>query len=62
MLTGEKVRLRPKQQEDALRDYAWRRDSELAELDASVPLDESFSDYQRGYLWELEHPARHRRR
>lgn len=62
MLVGTKVRLRPKRAEDALNDYQWRRDPELAELDASVPLDESFEDYQRGYLWELEHPGRHRRR
>ncbi|MBI2857164.1 MAG: GNAT family N-acetyltransferase [Chloroflexi bacterium] len=62
MLSGESVRLRPKRLEDAFADYTWRQDPELAELDASVPLDESFREYERGYTWELEHPARHRQR
>jgi len=62
MLVGQKVRLRPKRIEDAQTDYNWRKDPELADLDASSPLDESFEDYRRGYSWELEHPAKHRRR
>ena len=62
MLVGEKVRLRPKRLEDAFQDYAWRKDPELAELDASPPLQGSYEEYLKGYAWELEHPARHRRR
>lgn len=62
MLVGGKSRLRPKLAKDAWQDYQWRQDPELADLDATIPLDESFDEYQRGYIWELEHPARHRRR
>ena len=62
MLVGNHVRLRPKRLEDALQDYQWRQDLELSKLDAAAPLDEPFEEYQRGYAWELEHPARHRKR
>ncbi len=62
MLIGIKVRLRPKRTEDAWQDYQWRRDPELAELDASFPVDETFEDYRHGYDWELQHPSRQRRR
>jgi RimJ/RimL family protein N-acetyltransferase len=56
------MRLRSKRLEDVVQDYQWRQDPELSQLDASEPLDEPFEEYQRGYIWELEHPAHHRRR
>jgi RimJ/RimL family protein N-acetyltransferase len=62
VIVGEKVRLRPKRLEDAFQDYVWRKDPELAELDAASPLQESYEDYLKGYAWELKHPSRHRRR
>ncbi len=40
--TGELVRLREKQLEDAKRDYEWRRDPELARYDAARPLTMSY--------------------
>lgn len=62
MLNGKKVRLRLKRPEDAFQDYTWRRDPELAELDASSTWNGSYEEYFKGYVWELEHPAKHRRR
>ena len=53
MLPGKKIRLRPKQIEDALNDYSWRVDPELARLDAATPLTCSFEEYRAGYDQEL---------
>jgi RimJ/RimL family protein N-acetyltransferase len=62
MLIGEKVRLRPKRLEDALNDYNWRRDPELARLDAVTPLAISFEEYLVSHVQELDYtPYRERR-
>ena len=39
---GERVRLRYKHTDDAIQDYAWRRDPELTRYDGSPPVDASF--------------------
>jgi len=44
-MQGKKVILRRKRLEDAERDYAWRKDPELARLDAAPPLTMSYQDY-----------------
>ena len=44
---GEKVILRDKRVEDAVDDYAWRTDDELARLDATQPLRMSYDDFFR---------------
>lgn len=62
VLEGRRVRLRPKRLGDALKDYSWRRDSELAHLDASLPLAMSFSGYLMNYAEELRYPSPRRRR
>ena len=49
------VKLRPKQLNDALNDYQWRQDTELAVLDASEPLSLPFTEYLHGYAEELGH-------
>ncbi|MFQ5827245.1 MAG: GNAT family N-acetyltransferase [Dehalococcoidia bacterium] len=45
MLTGGKVRLRPKRLGDAFNDYSWARDPELAQLDGTTPTTMPFSEY-----------------
>lgn len=49
------VRLRAKELKDAVNDYLWRRDTELAALDASVPLNIPFPEYLNAYAAELNH-------
>jgi RimJ/RimL family protein N-acetyltransferase len=49
VISGRKVRLCPKRLSDAIRDYAWQTDAELARLDAAIPLTTSFSRYLREY-------------
>lgn len=53
MISGSKVRLCSKRLEDAVRDYAWRTDTELAGLDASTPLTMKFNQYLARYAGEL---------
>ena len=45
LLTGNKVKLRPKRLVDAINDYQWRRDDELCRLDATRPTGCSFEEY-----------------
>ena len=52
-MRGKKVVLRDKRLEDAWNDYSWKRDPELARLDATIPLDIPFPIYLRGYAEEL---------
>lgn len=54
---GELVRLRPKRPEDALDDYRWRTDPELATFDAVQPLRMTFEDFQTLYMEELRYPT-----
>lgn len=47
ILTGHKVKLRPKRLYDAIDDYQWRQDTELCRLDATQPATSSFEEYLR---------------
>ena len=62
MITGTKIRLRDKRLSDALNDYSWQTDAELAQLDAVPPLTISYSQYLLDYTWELRfnYPTRRR--
>lgn len=53
-IRGKKIILRDKRLEDAWNDYNWKRDPELARLDATLPLDIPFPIYLRGYAEELD--------
>lgn len=57
MLKGRKVILREKRLSDAEKDYAWRRDDELATLDATSPVRLPFSEYLAYYTEELDYPT-----
>lgn len=59
--TGELVRLRAKQIEDAEDDYEWRCDPELAAYDAARPLRASFKTFVSTMREELNYPTTHRR-
>ena len=59
--SGELVRLREKQLEDARHDYDWRRDPELATYDAARPISMSFRAYTETVNEEIEHPSPYRR-
>jgi RimJ/RimL family protein N-acetyltransferase len=52
-IRGKAVVLREKRLEDAWNDYTWKKDAELARLDASIPLDIPFPIYLLGYAEEL---------
>jgi len=62
MIIGSKIILRDKRLADALNDYTWRTDPELAQLDATPLLTITFpqylSDYtsQLGYSTSTRHP------
>tara|TARA_B100001971_G_C18147185_1_gene513743 strand:- start:364 stop:954 length:591 start_codon:yes stop_codon:yes gene_type:complete len=56
MINGNKVRLCDKNLTNAVNDYAWRIDSELARLDAAPLLNISFTEYLPNYASELHHP------
>ncbi len=47
ILTGNKVKLRPKRLNDAINDFEWRKDAELCQLDATLPTLSSFEEYLR---------------
>ena len=55
------VRIRERTSADALDEYRWRRDPDLAKFDASDPLTMPFSDYVRLFERELAtvDPTRH---
>lgn len=57
ILTGRKVRLRPRRFEDAADQYRWRCDEELCSLDASIPTSLAFSEFLDRYSVELESPG-----
>ena len=54
-LQGEKVLLREKRPSDAVNDYRWRTDPEMAKLDATMPLRMDFEQFKRLYEDELRH-------
>lgn len=49
----ELVRIRERTASDALDEFRWRRDTELAKFDASEPLTMSYSDYLRHFEREI---------
>ena len=49
---GRLTVIRRKRLEDAVDEYRWRRDPELAEYDASRPVRSSFEDYQRNWSFD----------
>ena len=51
------VVLRPKKLEDALNDYTWRCDQELATLDATTPLRQEYQEFLRFYEEGLSYPT-----
>ncbi|MCJ7516173.1 MAG: GNAT family N-acetyltransferase [Dehalococcoidia bacterium] len=53
LLTGNKVKLRPKRLEDAANDYSWRHDAELCRLDAAPPILCSFEEFLENHLEDL---------
>ena len=57
MITDTKIKLRDKSLADALNDYVWRIDPELAELDASPLLNDSFRQYLLEYSIEMRYPS-----
>ncbi len=56
MITGNKIKLRDKRLTDALDDYSWRTDAELAQLDAAPLLTAAFPQYLSDYTVELHYP------
>lgn len=50
---GPRLRIRRKHRDDALDDYAWRRDPDLARYDGREPLDESFTDFLARFEYDL---------
>jgi len=61
MITGSKIILREKRLADALDDYTWQTDPELARLDAVPPLNIVFPQYLSDYTSKLRYssPTRH---
>ncbi|MFC2047772.1 GNAT family N-acetyltransferase [Chloroflexota bacterium] len=55
MISGSKVILRDKRLADAVDDYTWRTDLELARLDATQSLDITFPEYLSSYANELRY-------
>ncbi|HJX70061.1 MAG TPA: GNAT family protein [Dehalococcoidia bacterium] len=55
MIKVTKVVLREKSLTDAPNDYTWKRDEELACLDATIPLEMPFSEYLLSYAMELRY-------
>jgi ribosomal-protein-alanine N-acetyltransferase len=53
ILTGNKIKLRPKRLQDAANDYSWRQDLELCRLDAAPPILCSFEEFLENYLEDL---------
>ena len=53
MLQGSKVILREKRTGDAIKDYSWRCDAELCQLDGISPWSLSFSEFLTSYGEDL---------
>jgi len=61
MIADTKIKLRDKRLVDALDDYTWRTDLELAQLDATPLLTITFPQYLSDYASELRYPFSTRR-
>jgi len=57
VLTGKKVRLRPRRIEDAVDEFRWRTDEELCHMDAMEPPTITFAEFSHNYASELENPG-----
>ncbi|MEE8443589.1 MAG: hypothetical protein V3S37_07555, partial [Dehalococcoidia bacterium] len=57
IINAGKVVLRPKRVEDAVEDYAWRCDKELATLDATIPLQQPYHEFLRFFTEDLKYPS-----
>lgn len=57
IISGEKIRLRPRRIDDAADEFRWRTDIELCLLDAATPLELTYADFLERYLIELEYPG-----
>jgi RimJ/RimL family protein N-acetyltransferase len=55
--TGRRIQIRHKKLSDAIDDYAWQSDAELARLDAAVPLQMPYQRYVSEYNFELSYPS-----
>lgn len=62
ILKGHKVILREKRIEDAVNDYTWSSDPELARLDAASPLKISFPEFMASHSEGLQYSSARRRR
>ncbi len=58
--SGERVRLRRKRPRDAFQDWTWRRDADLAKLDAARVTTLSFEQFRNQYHWQLERSQAYR--
>ncbi|MFA5605126.1 MAG: GNAT family protein [Dehalococcoidales bacterium] len=54
MLKNMRIMLCQKRLDDAVNDYTWKTDPELARLDACLPLDIPFNEYLYLYINELQ--------
>ncbi len=57
MITEIKIKLREKKLSDALDDFSWRADPELAKLDAAPILTLTLPEYLSSYAAELRYPS-----
>ena len=57
MIIGSKIRLRDKRLADAMNNYIWRTDAELAQLDAAPVLTTTLSQYLADYASELSYSS-----
>ncbi len=57
MITSQKIRLRKKKLADAVDNYAWQTDPELAQFDAAPLLIAPFPRYLSAYLEEIRTPT-----
>ena len=57
MILGSKIRIRDKKLVDALSDYTWQSDPELARIDAAPQLKTTFSQYLSDYACVLHYPS-----
>lgn len=55
MIYGSKIKLRDKRLSDALNDYSWQTDAELAQLDAVPSLAATFPQFLIDYASELRY-------
>ena len=61
MIVNGRIILREKQPDDALEDYAWETDPELAKLDAAPVMTIPYDVYLTDYTYELDHQYRNSR-